>query len=353
MSETIRVKISPGSISSDIVQREYSGITFGVYSGLSKLLSGSTNSTSLLTGLTLPILLTQDIKDIGYYTPFDGNIYQDSDILNFIFSGTTGSPYTVTVYNTSNQSNKFSDNSSYSLDWGDGTPTEMINNIPITHLYPQEEKYYNMAITQNNNFGFNIISKKIKLPFSILTNENPNGKFYFYSFNGNWSATPISYDYIFSGDSVNDKQKQSYNKNVTLSGFTKSRIEELSLYGQQKYLVGVPVIKYGDIFGVIDDMSDSYTGYTIQGIKYLDYIDGSTIFIESYSSYTESDIVAEFATKDEFMMGMVDQPQIQTNVFVERGVVSPYERILRLGEVSNMLDLENYGFGYFDLKNKP
>jgi hypothetical protein len=51
-------------------------------------------------------------------------------------------------------------------------------------------------------------------------------------------------------------------------------------------------------------------------------------------------------------MRVVDQPQIQTNVYVERGKVSAYERLQRLGEVDNIGDLENYGYGFFNIVRK-
>jgi hypothetical protein len=57
-------------------------------------------------------------------------------------------------------------------------------------------------------------------------------------------------------------------------------------------------------------------------------------------------------TKDEVLLKVIDQPQIQTNVFVERGKNSAYERVMRLGEVDNLGDMLNYGYGFFRLVNK-
>ena len=44
----------------------FTGLTY-VYSSMTQLLSGGTNGTSLLTGITIPILLTETATDIGYY----------------------------------------------------------------------------------------------------------------------------------------------------------------------------------------------------------------------------------------------------------------------------------------------
>jgi len=117
-------KISPGNLLSDLVQVPYTAGTntyydideccpitattietitgtTGVYTGLTYLLSGGTDGTSLLTGLTIPILFTQTAIDIGYYSVFDGAVLQSSLIKNFLFSADTSTPYTYLFYNTS------------------------------------------------------------------------------------------------------------------------------------------------------------------------------------------------------------------------------------------------------------
>ena len=133
----INIKISPETILSDIVEVNYSGETFGVYSGLSKVISGTTGVSSL-TGLTVPIALDQTIQDIGYYTPFDGIVSQENSEYNFIFSSTTESPFTYRIYNTSSNNKKFLEASDYTIDWGDGTPKESApyDFVELSHLYP-------------------------------------------------------------------------------------------------------------------------------------------------------------------------------------------------------------------------
>ena len=70
---------------------------------MTNVLSGGTNGTSLLTGLTLPILFTQSAVDFGYYSVFDGMILQQDVMTNFVFTGSTIFPnnFTVILYNTS------------------------------------------------------------------------------------------------------------------------------------------------------------------------------------------------------------------------------------------------------------
>ena len=108
------IKISPGVISGDIFKVNYNGTTITgtsyskeccvlkskmieikvtgstyVYSSMTSVLSGGTGGSSLLTGLTIPILLTENTVDVGYYSVFDGMILQKDTMLNFLFSATT------------------------------------------------------------------------------------------------------------------------------------------------------------------------------------------------------------------------------------------------------------------------
>jgi hypothetical protein len=55
-------------------------------------------------------------------------------------------------------------------------------------------------------------------------------------------------------------------------------------------------------------------------------------------------------TKDEALLNIIDEPQLQSNIFVERGKMSPIETIERLGEVDNLGDLIKYGYKFFKIK---
>ena len=324
-----KIKISPEQIKSIINSVDYSGNSVGVYSGMSHILSGSTGNTSLLTGLTINVMLTQEIKDLGYYTPFDGNINQKDTIANFLVVSDVDEPYTYYLYNTSQIENKFSDTSTYQVDWGDGSAKQNITGLVLSHDYPIAEKQYTITLYQNNNFGNNIVSKRVTVPYVIpdIDTSDP--------------------------DSENNVANQVSNVSLLISGYTKSRLSELYLYGQNEYRTGVPVIKYGNIFGVIDDIGSSFTGYTIQGIKYFDYPENVTVYISPSSGVTSDMISASAITKEEYLLHVVSQPEIQTNVFVERGKNSAYEKVQRIGEIDNISDMENYGRGFFNLVNKP
>jgi len=368
MEDFYNIIISPETIKGDLfivnmqgenVEPTYSGETIGVYSGMTQVLTAGPNGSSTLTGITIPILFRQTAVDVGYFSPFDGAVLQKDVVANFIFSSTTASPYVYNVYNTSSEFQKFLDLSSYKVSWGDGTPLQTISSYTpnsIAHTYPVANAQYTITLEQTNPWGITRVSKTITTPFSDVVINNPNGEAFFIPAGGNWFGTPISYNYIFSGDAVNEVSAQTSNNFTTVpftvSGLTKSKLNELAMYGPNKFQVGVPVIKNGQIWGAITNTATTFTAYTVNLVDYYDYIDGTTIFFEQSSGFTENNLTQRPITKEEVLIKVIDQPQIQTNVFVERGKNSAYERIQRLGEVDNLGDMINYGYGFFNVEKK-
>jgi len=348
--------VSPENIRGDLFTIDYNGVEVGVYSAMTQVVTSGIDGSSLLTGLTIPILIKQNTIDIGYYSPFDGAILQKDVVANFIFSSTTNDPYVYNIYNTSNEFQKFLELSVYSIDWGDGSSKEVISNYApgsLNHTYPVASKEYIITLEQVNPWGITRVSKTITTPYTDVVIYNPNGTAFFIPQGGNWINTPVSYDYIFSGDAVNVVSAQTSINYVsvpyTISGLTKSRINELALYGTPKFQTGVPVIKNGQIWGAISDMNPIYTAYTITDVNYFDYVDGTSIFFEPSSGFTEYNLTSTPITKEEVLLRVIDQPQIQTDVFVERGKNSALERIQRLGEIDNLGDMQLYGYGFFNI----
>jgi len=354
-----KIVVSPENVKSDLSVVNYSGTPVGVYSAMTEVVSSGPGGDSIMTQLSIPILLRQTAVDAGYYTQFDGAVLQKDVVANFIFSATTGSPYTYYVYNTSNEFQKFLELSNYIIDWGDGSPKQNITTYTpnsIVHTYPVASVQYTITMEQVNPWGVTRVSKTITTPYANFIDYNPQGEAFFAPSYGNWVGTPVSYNYIFSGDAVNEVAPQESINYVTVpftvSGLTNSRITELAMYGSPKYQVGVPVISNGQIWGAISDINSVYTAYTINGTDYYDYTDGISIYFQQSSGLTQYNLTAVPITKDEVLLKVIDQPQIQTNVFVERGKNSAYERVQRLGEVDNLGDLINYGYGFFNVVNK-
>ena len=52
--------------------------------------------------------------------------------------------------------------------------------------------------------------------------------------------------------------------------------------------------------------------------------------------------------KDEALLNVALSPEVQSDIFVERGKNSALERIQRLGEVDNIGEMITYGYGFFN-----
>jgi hypothetical protein len=178
---------------------------------------------------------------------------------------------------------------------------------------------------------------------------------------GSWSATPICYDCSYSGDTSCDTYQSGINPYLTVplvvSGYTQSTVSDLRVYGNKStlvdgyYKIGVQITGTTGVVGTYWGANpDGYTAYTINDVNYFDYPDGTTIFVLPSSGMTSDMFSVSAITKNEALMNVIDQPQIQTNVYVERGKNSAYERVQRLGEVDNLGDIINYGYNFFNVE---
>lgn len=345
------------------VTKYFSGQTYA-YSSMTQVLSGGTNGTSLLTGLTIPIFITENTTDIGIYSVFDGMVLQQETMTNFLFSATTTNPNTYYFYNTSDtEFKKYLSFSEYKVDWGDGSPPMTVNSVlpnKYSHTYTQNGQF-TITMSGMSPWGVNLVTKDVTVPYSAVTITNPKGVAHFIPAGGSWSGTPLSYDYIFSGDSICDVELQTSGNFTTIpfkvSGYTKSSMNDLEVYGSKydpnlfdgRFRKGIPVTAdtntVGTFFGPSDD--GLYTAYTINDIQYFDWFNGTTIFIVESSGVTSDMIVCSGITKNELLLNVIDEPVTQSDIFIERGKQSGLEALMRMGEVDNVGDLEKYGYGFF------
>jgi hypothetical protein len=333
---------------------------------MSLVVTSGSGGTSLMTGLTIPILFTQNTVDLGYYSVFEGAITQKDVITNFLFSAVTGAnSSTYYVYNTSDITyQKFLKNSTFKIDWGDGSQIQTITNFApnsTPHVYPTAPATYTIKMSGITMFGLTIIEKKINIPFTEVEITNPKGTAYFIPQGGEWSGVPISYDYIFSGDSNTDLQDHISSNYTTIpiivTGFTKSSLNDLAQYNGNTNIKGMSfkqnqqVTGTSNTVGVYNGPTNDGLGvsYTINGIDYYDYNDGTTIYVAKSSGLTSNWLVSSGLTKDETLINVVDQPQIFSNVYIERGKNSVFERVRRLGEVSTIGGLTIYGYKFFNV----
>jgi hypothetical protein len=323
---------------------------------MSYILSGGTNGDSLLTGLTMPILFTQTYNDIGFYSEFDGLMVQKDIVTNFLYSGnSTSNLNSVTLYNTSGDYTvSYLDFTTFYVDWGDNSPTQQLTSSSLTHTYLANNDY-TITLSGSNPWGVTIIEKPITIPLQSVTISNPNGNIVFVPQQGNWANIPLSYDYIYPLDSNNTIPYQISSNWTTIpfpiSGFTNSKLIDLKRWGSIPYTVGYVFNKNNQVFGQVNSITADVTGYTINNVDYYDLINGKTLYVVNSSGLTANDIVASAITKNEYLLDFVMAPEIQTDIYVERGKYSAFESLQRLGEVDNIGDMVRYGYGFFKINN--
>lgn len=232
-------------------------------------------------------------------------------------------------YNTSGDlSTSFLNNSVYYIDWGDGSSIDLFTNQTLTHNYSNTPSGYTITFSGQNTWGVSIIQKEIILPLTGATITNLDGTFTFIPQSGNWSGIPTTYDFIFTGDSQNNYPGQISSSYVPIpfpvSGYTYSKLKNLKRYGSNPYTVGYQFFKNNDLYGQIDDINNDFIEYTINGIKYYDLNNGKTLFVVESSGFTQNDLVLTGLTKDERLMDFVFDPEIQSDVFIERGKYSAF-----------------------------
>ena len=358
--EITKIKISPEVLKNDIRSETYSGYTFGYYSGLTQILSGGTNGDSLLSELSIPVFLKQTHEDIGYYSPFDGFISQLDNTLNFIFTADTLNPQTICISNTSDTSLVYLDETVYSVNWGDTNVVETISVFfpeSLCHYYNEEvdSQTYNISLTGTNKLGNFVVTKSVTIPFTSTLSTNPYGQVNFFTNNGSWDETPSQQKYINFWDADNTISGQVSSNFVSVpfivSGYTTSRLNDLQGFGINPYVVGKVVILDDGTTGKVTLIDENFTGYTINNQDYIDFPNGISIFLASSSGLT-SDMLSQSAiTKFEYLMNVIEEPEIQSNVFIERGKNSALESFRRIGEINNIVGLQNYGYGFFNLRN--
>ena len=384
-----KFKISPENIKGDLIYVPFTGETdittyvdpccpitaqtittltgtTGYYLPMNLVLSGGTNGSSLLECLSINLFFQQTAIDIGYYSVFDGAVIQKDVITNFIITAdTTTNPlgYTFSFYNTSNtELIKFLSLIAFTVDWGDGFTQPITSALPLLHTYPAGNNVYTVKLTANSPWGISYVEKDVVVPFTGTTIPNQNGTAVFVPA-GICSGTPISYDFIFSGYSnwdINDFYSYNYTTIPFLvSGYTTSTLNDLQQYGPVTNLIGGKFV-YGPVTGgtgVVGEFlgvapNGEYTAYTIDNIVYYDYPD-YTIYLVQSSGLTQNDLILSAITKNEALLNVVDEPQVITDVYVERGKYAPLESIMRLGEVDNLGDLEKYGYKFFNVIKEP
>ena len=58
-------------------------------------------------------------------------------------------------------------------------------------------------------------------------------------------------------------------------------------------------------------------------------------------------------TKLEVLMNVCQRPEVRSNIFIERGKITVFEKQQRLGQINSIGDLELHGYGYYTVEKQP
>lgn len=174
--------------------------------------------------------------------------------------------------------------------------------------------------------------------------------------------------------------------NLPITGSTDSKINDLKTYNSGfTYIAGfdmakegyfnyngVPVSGHSRVVSigepsiyVFDAISGGTMGTNTQvyGLQYKDYtgttrnvvVDGEktkiplTNFRAIGEGWNETTVSLSALTKEEYLFGIISRPEVQSDVFIDRGITTVMDRHLRFSEIKNLESLINYGNGYYKL----
>lgn len=119
---------------------------------------------------------------------------------------------------------------------------------------------------------------------------------------------------------------------------------------------------------VFDAINDSNMGTPLQstGLLYHDYTGKTRAVISNGSKisipYTDFDFVGQgwnetnlslsALTKIEYLFGIISPPEVQSDVFIDRGITTVMDMHLKMSEITNLGQLGRYGNGFYKLNKE-
>ena len=226
---------------------------------------------------------------------------------------------------------------------------------------------YSILIQKLQDLGvsFPFINGTVPINFSsILTPTDravlrlptkPLSHYYYYGNNPLTGSTDSKIDDVRSykkgepyiaGFNINEEIYLNY-KNISISGVNRvTNIGEPKIYvfdTTADLSIGMPTqttgIQYKD-----------YSASTINAILLPEGIDlPTTTFRFISEGWNETNTSLSAITKEEFLLGIISRPEVENDVFIDRGVVPVLDYHLRLSEIKNLGQLQQYGNGYYNI----
>jgi len=97
---------------------------------------------------------------------------------------------------------------------------------------------------------------------------------------------------------------------------------------------------YRDFNGLSRGTIDSYGNPLVIPLTDMQYIG---------EGWNETNTSLSALTKEEYLFGITQQPEVDSDVFIDRGATIVFEKHLRLSEVESLEHMERYNNGYYNL----
>lgn len=226
---------------------------------------------------------------------------------------------------------------------------------------------YSILIQKLQDLGisFPFINGTVPINFSsILTPTDravlrlptkPLSHYYYYGNNPLTGSTDSKIDDVRSykrgvpyiaGFNINEEIYLNY-KNISINGVDRvTNISDPKIYvfdTTADLSIGMPTqttgIQYKD-----------YSVSTINPILLPEGIDlPTTTFRFISEGWNQRNTSLSAITKEEFLLGIISRPEVENDVFIDRGVVPVLDYHLRLSEIKNLGQLQQYGNGYYNI----
>ncbi len=264
----------------------------------------------------------------------------------------------------------FTDRNNYSPTYGTITASTFYVNIYIT------KNIEDLGIFTDTYYIPSYIGISQPPDYTILTEKLASSGVIFPFMTG---GTPITAQTVINYSTrVTGQSASAYYQypNTIVSGVTESRLQDNQSYinnGQYTLNFDTSSQTYIDFKGdsvngvnrvtqlgnpinyVFDaDKNDVNIGTTNQnnGLFFQDSSGGTnTLSNFSYVSqgFNMTNISLSAITKEEYLLGIISEPEVISDIFINRGITSVFESHLKLAEITNVDELQNYGNGYFNL----
>jgi len=263
--------------------------------------------------------------------------------------------------------------------WGLVTATTFYLNIQLNQTIDDIGLFTDVMFISKN--------KKNVVDYSILIEKLENEGYSFPFMNGvspiNFTSSLTSVDKLILRLPEKILSQYYIYGNNPLTGFTDSKINDVRSYKKNEpYILNfnIKTESYQNYLGttingvnrvtsigepmvyVFDATSDLNIGTLnqITGIQYGDYsgltstilnangVDfPSTSFRFITEGWNQTNTSLSALQKEEFLLGIISRPEVENDVFIDRGITPVLDYHLRLSEIKNLGQLQQYGNGYY------